>query len=82
MAQLTQEEVQGQQTLSTILPFNKLTERKKFCEKVKDILGIDISVDFSTPWKISLDIISSDKTDEMFEDKEPKDDEQEGSVAP
>ena len=58
MAQLTQEEVQGQQTLSTIIPFNKLTERKKFCTKAKDILGVDISVDFSTPWKISLDIIS------------------------
>lgn len=69
MAQLTQEEVQGQQTLSTILPFNKLNERKKFCEKVKEILGIDISVDFSTPWKISLDIIDSDKTDDMTTDK-------------
>lgn len=69
MAQLTQEEVQGQQTLSTILPFNKLKERKKFCEKVKEILGIDISVDFSTPWKISLDIIQSDKTDDMTTDK-------------
>ena len=69
MAQLTQEEVQGQQTLSTILPFNKLNERKKFCDKVKEILGIEMNVDFSTPWKISLDIIDSDKTDDMTNDK-------------
>ena len=81
MAQLTQEEVQGQQTLSTILPFNKLTERKKFCEKVNKIFGVDMTVDFSTPWKISLDIINSDKTDDMIADKEPKDEDQEGSAA-
>ena len=69
MAQLTQEEVMGSQTLSTIQPFNKFTERKKFCDKVNDILGIDMKVDFSTPWKISLDIIQSDKTDDMTNDK-------------
>ena len=69
MAQLTQEEVQGQQTLSTIQPFNKYTERKKFCDKVNEILGIDMKVDFSTPWKISLNIIDSDKTDDMTNDK-------------
>ena len=82
MAQLTQEEVMGSQTLSTIQPFNKFTERKKFCDKVNDILGIDMKVDFSTPWKISLDIIDSDKTDDMTNDnqKEDKqDDNMEGS---
>ena len=68
MAQLTQEEVMGSQTLSTIQPFNKFTERKKFCDKVNEILGIDMNVDFSTPWKISLDIIQSDKTDDMTND--------------
>ena len=74
MAQLTQEEVMGSQTLSTIQPFNKLMERKKFCEKVNKIFGVEMSVDFSTPWKISLDIINSDKTDDLTsnidEDKE------------
>lgn len=81
MAQLTQEEVQGQQTLSTILPFNKLNERKKFCDKVKEILGIEMNVDFSTPWKISLDIIQSDKTDDMTNDtkEENNSDNKEGS---
>ena len=89
MAQLTQEEVMGSQTLSTIQPFNKFTERKKFCDKVKEILGIDMKVDFSTPWKISLDIIDSDKTDDMTNDKkddmtndtaeEKKSDDKEGS---
>ena len=73
MAQLTQEEVQGSQTLSTIQPFNKFTERKKFCDKVNEILGIDMKVEFSTPWKISLDIIQSDKTDDMTNDNQKED---------
>ena len=80
MAQLTEEEVMGSQTLSTIQPFNKFTERKKFCDKVKEILGIEMNVDFSTPWKISLDIIQSDKTDDMTNDAaEEKKSETEGS---
>ena len=35
---------------------------------MNEILGIDMKVDFSTPWKISLDIIDSDKTDDMTND--------------
>ena len=36
---------------------------------MKEILGIEMNVDFSTPWKISLDIIQSDRTDDMTNDK-------------
>ena len=40
-----------------------------------------MKVCFSTPWKISLDIIQSDKTDDMTNDKteEKKSDNKEGS---
>ena len=51
MAQQTVDEVNGQTSISFIIPNNMLKERRKAIAKFNEIFGYDVSVDFSTAWK-------------------------------
>lgn len=50
-AQQTVAETQSGSNSRSILPYERLDERKKAMEKIKDYFGITVSVDFSEPWK-------------------------------
>ena len=51
MAQQTVDEVNGQTSISFIIPNNMLAERRKAIAKFNEIFGYDVTVDFSTAWK-------------------------------
>lgn len=54
MAQVSTEEIQGYQTLSQILPLDKLNERNKFIKTLNETFGTPYKdFDFSEPWKVS-----------------------------
>lgn len=51
LAQQTNDELHGNDTVSMILAVDRLNCRKKFVEDINSIFGTDISVDFSECWK-------------------------------
>ena len=54
MAQVSTEEIQGYQTLSQILPIDKLNERNKFIKALNETFGTTYkNFEFSEPWKVS-----------------------------
>lgn len=55
MAQQTKEEITGDQSLSFVLPLEMFNERKKMCEMVNKVFGLNTSVRFSLPWQVELE---------------------------
>lgn len=54
LAQQTTDELHGNDAVSLILPNDRLKQRKKFCEEMNRIFGLNVSVDFSECWKESV----------------------------
>lgn len=55
LAQQTMEEITGNQSISFIIPLEKLAERNKMCDMVNKVFGLETSVDFSDAWKKEFD---------------------------
>lgn len=53
LAQQTNDELHGNDTVSMIIPYQRLYYRKKFVADINRLFGTDISVDFSEAWKQS-----------------------------
>ena len=53
LAQQTTDELHGNDAVSMILPYDRLNQRKKFCERVNKMFNLNVSVDFSEPFKES-----------------------------
>ena len=53
LSQQTNDEVHGGDSISLILPLQKLKYRKQFCEDCNRIFGTNMSVDFSEIWSIN-----------------------------
>lgn len=71
MAQQTREEITGNQSISFIIPLEKLEERKKMCDMVNAVFGLDTSVDFSEAWKIEYDkFLASKNMEEVSENEQ------------
>lgn len=51
MAQMSEKEINNGSNSSMIIPCDRLEERKKGIEKVNEIFGTEIAVDFSECWK-------------------------------
>lgn len=54
LAQQTNDELHGNDTVSMILPIQKLHYRRKFVSEINAKFGTDITVDFSDCWRDSL----------------------------
>lgn len=65
LAQQTTDELHGNDTVSMILPLQRLEYRKKFCDDINSLFATDISVDFSEAWKDSRD-----EMQELYKDGE------------
>lgn len=52
LAQQTTDELHGNDSLSMIVPLQRLHYRRMFVDEINKIFGTDISVDFSEPWKL------------------------------
>ena len=71
MAQQTREEITGNQSISFIIPLEKLEERKKMCDMVNKVFGLETSVDFSEAWKIEYDkFLASKNMEEVSENEQ------------
>lgn len=55
LAQQTTDELHGNDAVSLILPYDRLQQRKKFCERVNALFGLSVSVDFSECFKESVE---------------------------
>lgn len=53
--QALSDEIHGNDSLSFILPLDRLRQRQKFAEEINNIFGTDITVDFSECWKIEYE---------------------------
>lgn len=53
--QALSDEIHGQDSLSFIVPCDKLKQRQKFADEINSIFGTEISVDFSECWKIEYE---------------------------
>lgn len=62
MAQTSLDEIHGEDTVAYIEPMSMLKQRKDFCEKCNNILGTNLSVNFSDAWKKGQRDIKSDKS--------------------
>ena len=51
-AQQSVEEISGYSQFSAVNPLSRLAMRRKACEEITRNLGVEISVDFSIPWKM------------------------------
>lgn len=62
MAQVTSAELEGYTTFSRIYPYIMLDSRKAFIEECNQVLGTNMSVDFSKAWEhLKNDIVLSDQ---------------------
>ena len=73
MAQVSEMELEGYETYSMITPFSMLESRQELVELCNSVLGTNIEVDFSEPWKHLRDEEIEEPKDEEIE--EPKDEE-------
>ena len=68
MAQVTETELNGTDSVSMVYPEIRLKCRKKACEEIKKLFGVDITVDYSEVWKREVEKYKgddvNDKTDE------------------
>lgn len=55
LAQQSSDELHGNDAVSLILPYDRLNQRKKFCEEVNKLFGTNVSVDFSECFKESVE---------------------------
>lgn len=55
MAQQSTDEINGKNSLSFILPLNKLKQRQKFCKQLNEMFGTNLQVRFSEAWKIEYE---------------------------
>lgn len=55
LAQQTTDELHGNDAVSLILPYDRLQQRKKFCERVNKLFNLSISVDFSECFRESVE---------------------------
>lgn len=53
--QALSDEIHGNDSLSFILPLDRLRQRQKFAAEINNIFGTDITVDFSECWKIEYE---------------------------
>lgn len=51
MAQTTEDEVHGMDSVAWVLPLDMLNCRRKFCDDCNRIFGTSWAVDFANPWK-------------------------------
>lgn len=57
LSQQTNDEVHGGDSVSMILPLQKLKYRKQFCDDCNKLFGTDMSVDFSELWEINTEMV-------------------------
>lgn len=66
LAQQTNDELHGNDTVSMILPLQGLTFRKRFCDEFNSLNGLNIDVDFSEAWRDSRE-----EAQELYKDGTP-----------
>lgn len=57
LSQQTNDEVHGGDSVSMILPLQKLKYRQQFCDDCNKLFGTDMSVDFSELWEINTEMV-------------------------
>lgn len=60
MAQLNEKELEGYDTFSMIIPEDRLEMRKKAIEEINKIFDLQVSIDFSSPWKIAYERLKNE----------------------
>lgn len=77
LAQQTTDELHGNDTVSMILPVQRLHYRKKFVDEINRLFGTSITVDFSECWKNSEnEMLTENEMKEGENDVEENDSEQ------
>ena len=66
LAQQTNDELHGNDTVSMILPLQGLTFRKRFCDEFNSLNGLNVDVDFSEAWRDSRE-----EAQELYKDGTP-----------
>lgn len=66
LAQQTNDELHGNDTVSMILPLQGLDFRKRFCDEFNSLNGLNIDVDFSEAWRDSRE-----EAQELYKDGSP-----------
>lgn len=77
-AQMSVDEVSSGTNSRKCLPFEMLAERKKAMARVRELFGIDITVDFSEPWRLEFGMTETpvdaaedgDTLEEIVEEKD------------
>lgn len=83
-AQQSIKEIEGSESFSWIIPYNMLKCRKEWCEKINEMFGTNMIVDFSPTWKVQfnkfmqLDDVPEDMQGDDQEDIEMEGDEKNG----
>ena len=70
MAQQSTDEINGENSLSFILPLNKLKQRQEFCKKLNEMFGTNLQVRFSEAWKIEYERFMKSAESNTVESKE------------
>lgn len=65
LAQQTTDELHGNDSVSMIIPLQRLAYRKKFVEDINKLFGTNITVDFSEAWKESREEMHEDDINEV-----------------
>lgn len=84
-AQMSVDEVSSGTNSRKCLPFEMLAERKRAMARVREVFGIDVTVDFSEPWRLEFGMTETpvdasengETPDEIVEDNETTDDNEE-----
>ena len=70
LAQQTTDELHGNDAVSMIIPLDRLSQRKKFCDRVNKLFGLSVSVDFSESFRESREEMQETYSNGTIEKKE------------